>query len=80
MKKGIKTYVVGFGDQVDPDELNAIACAGGTATDQSICVQSGGCTTAKINQLPAFLQADNAAELTVGLSTIAKEVDCSPVI
>lgn len=50
----VRTFVVGFGDGVSPDELEAMAIAGGTA-------QSGG---------TAYFQADDEASLNAAFSTI----------
>ncbi|MBN2802393.1 MAG: hypothetical protein JXR91_04800 [Deltaproteobacteria bacterium] len=38
---GIKTIVIGFGDGADPDQLDAIAAAGGTAWDKYIPAGDG---------------------------------------
>ena len=58
----IKTFVVGFGGEVDPDALNAIAVAGGTALPGD----------------PSYYQADDAASLTMAFADIAGAVlSCS---
>ena len=54
--KGIKTYVVGFGGEVDQANLSAMAVEGGTA-------RSG---------TPKYYQADNAAALNTAMDSIAK--------
>ena len=46
-EENVRTFVVGFGDEVDPDELTEIAEAGGTARDGDL----------------AYYQADSADEL-----------------
>ena len=59
----VKTFVVGFGASVDPDELNAMATAGGTAI-------AGG--------PPFYHQADDAASLATAFATIDGSVlSCS---
>jgi hypothetical protein len=59
----VQTFVVGFGDGVDPDELNGLATNGGTAI-------AGG--------PPSYYQADDAAALSSALSAIAGSVlSCS---
>ncbi len=74
---GIPTFVVGFGDEVNPNHLNSLACAGGTATDTSICVNGGsGCMEAQTGQNAVYYQADNSAELVAGLQAIADVVEC----
>jgi hypothetical protein len=74
---GVPTYVVGFGDQVNPDQLNNLACAGGTASDPGICVTgSSGCEEAQPDQAPVYYQADNAAQLIEDLQSIADVVEC----
>lgn len=50
----VRTYVLGFGDGVDPDELEAMAEAGGTALPGD----------------PAYYQADDAASLDQALQSI----------
>jgi hypothetical protein len=61
----VKTFVVGFGDGVDPDQLDAMAEAGGTA-------RAGD---------PKYFQADDAASLAEALATIAGEVlSCEYVV
>jgi hypothetical protein len=58
----VKTFVVGFGGQVDAAELNAMATAGGTARPT----------------MPYYYQADNAAELGMAFDTIGGSVlSCS---
>lgn len=54
----VRTFVVGFGDGVDPDELEDMANAGGTARDDD----------------PVFFQADNAASLDQAFAEIAGSV------
>lgn len=59
----VKTFVVGFGDGVDPDELNAMATAGGTAI-------AGG--------PPYYYVASDAASLADAFAAIAGTVlSCS---
>jgi hypothetical protein len=54
--KGIKTFVVGFGADVDPNALSGIADAGHTAR----------------NGTPAYYQADDAAGLQAAFNLIAQ--------
>lgn len=53
--QGIKTYVVGFGDEVDANMLSAMAVAGGTARAGT----------------PSYYQADDSASLLSAMSAIA---------
>ncbi len=79
-QNGIPTYVVGFGDEVNPNHLNSLACAGGTASDTSICVTgSSGCVEAQTGQGPVYYQADNSAQLVEDLKSIADVVQCQVV-
>ena len=58
----IKTFVVGFGSGVDPNELNDMATAGGTAKAQT----------------PYYYQADDASSLDAAFASIAGSVlSCS---
>jgi MYXO-CTERM domain-containing protein len=57
---GIKTFVVGFGSEVDPAQLTDLAVAGGTAQNQS----------------PAYYQADNPTQLNSALQSIGNIVSC----
>ena len=54
----VKTFVVGFGDEVDAGELNAMADAGGTARTTD----------------PRFFQANDPASLEAALAEIAIQV------
>jgi hypothetical protein len=54
----IRTFVVGFGSEVDPDQLNAMADAGGTALPGD----------------PQYYQADDAAMLAAAFADIAGSV------
>lgn len=56
----IKTYVVGFGDSVDQNELNSLAQAGGTA----------------IAGPTSYYQADSPAQLNQALQAIGSLVSC----
>jgi hypothetical protein len=58
----VKTFVVGFGGEVDPVALDAMATAGGTAQAQE----------------PLYYQCDNAASLAAAFASIAGSVlSCS---
>jgi hypothetical protein len=58
----VRTFVIGFGDEVDPVELTAIAEAGGTARDGDL----------------AYYQADNAQELEDAFAEIGgRALNCS---
>lgn len=54
--RGIKTYVVGFGNEVNANNLSQMAIAGGTAR----------------NTMPRYYQADSPTELTQAFSAIAQ--------
>jgi hypothetical protein len=56
--KGVKTFVVGFGGEVDTAQMDKFALAGGTALPQS----------------PRYYQADNATELQAALGAIADQL------
>lgn len=56
---GVKTFVVGFGQEVDPGQLALLAEAGGTASAGA----------------GAYFQADDALGLTLALREIARAVD-----
>jgi hypothetical protein len=61
----IKTFVVGFGGSVDPDELNGMAQAGGTALEGD----------------PMYYEADDAQSLVDAFAEIAGSVlSCSYVL
>jgi hypothetical protein len=60
--KGIKTFVVGFGNEVNPWELEPIAVSGGTGI-----VPKG---------TPKYCQADDLATLKTCLAGIAGQLDC----
>ena len=54
--RGIKTYVVGFGNEVNAQNLSEMAVSGGTAR----------------NAMPRYFQADSPAELTSAFGAIAQ--------
>ncbi|GMU62640.1 MAG: hypothetical protein AMXMBFR34_44030 [Myxococcaceae bacterium] len=54
--KGVRTYTVGFGGEVDQDNLNDMAIKGGTARAST----------------PRYYQADNSADLQAALASIAQ--------
>jgi hypothetical protein len=56
----VKTYVVGFGDGVDPTQLDSMAQAGGTALAAD----------------PSYYQADSPAQLSQALQAIGSFVSC----
>jgi MYXO-CTERM domain-containing protein len=61
---GVKTFVVGFGGEVDSLTLNKMAVMGGTAPEGCDPATTGSC----------YYQADNAAQLTAALDAIAVQV------
>jgi hypothetical protein len=67
--KGIITYVVGFGDSVDPVALNQMAVEGGTSL--AGCDPDGDIPTAAN---PCYYRADDANQLVMALSSIAGQV------
>lgn len=60
---GITTYVVGFGQEVDPETLNKVAVAAGTARV--------GCDPASEDK-PCYFHADSPGELLGALTEVAK--------
>jgi hypothetical protein len=48
---GIKTIAIGFGDGIDPDQLNAIAAAGGTEFTEYLDAADGDELTATLNTI-----------------------------
>ncbi|HVK62955.1 MAG TPA: vWA domain-containing protein [Polyangium sp.] len=87
MKKGIKTYVVGFsaaGDiqpgGVGAEFLNNMACAGGTAKGfPASCTDdgNGNYTSTDPTGAPLYLKAGNAAELALALKSIGGKLCCN---
>ncbi|MBT8492385.1 MAG: VWA domain-containing protein [Deltaproteobacteria bacterium] len=83
---GVRLYVVGFdgtgGDGVDPNALNDLACAGGTAPNEgSNCVDTGGVLRAVAEPSPEFLflLAEDSNSLQTALQDIAAELCCGCV-
>jgi len=68
--RGIATFVVGFGDGVDPAQLNIFAEAGGMPTNDATCTPDP-CK---------FYKAEDAASLDTVLDAIASAVNCDPGI
>jgi MYXO-CTERM domain-containing protein len=67
--RGVITYVVGFGDAVDPIALNQMAVAAGTALPG--CDPAGETASAAD---PCYYRADDAAQLVMALDAIAVAV------
>jgi hypothetical protein len=82
---GIRTFVVGFdgsGEDLDPDHLNDLACAGGTAPDFARnCQLVNGGYRAVASPSPARLYhlATEAESLRSSLAGIGDQVGCRPV-
>ena len=81
--KGIKTFIVGFnGEEAQLGALgflNNLACAGQTAKGfPGPCVETqDGWTGIAVDQpVPVYLQADDAAELTLALQSVIDDVCC----
>ncbi len=75
---GIRLFVLGFsgsGDDFEPDHLNNLACAGGTAPDFATnCEQVGsGYRAVASNQGRLYYLADEIDSLTASLQEIAEE-------
>ncbi|MBW2459012.1 MAG: VWA domain-containing protein [Deltaproteobacteria bacterium] len=68
--RGIATFVVGFGNGVDPAQLNIFAEAGGVPTNDATCTPDP-CK---------FYKAEDAASLDAALDAIATAVNCDPGI
>ena len=66
---GVVTYVVGFGDAVDPVALNHMAVEGGT--DLAGCDPTGDTPT---SPSPCYFRADAAADLVAALDEIALHI------
>lgn len=73
---GVKTYVVGFGGAVNPDYLNHLVCAGGTAPDPNSCLigPSSGCTEAYLGIDPLYFTAEDGEQLLLQLDEIAAKL------
>lgn len=72
---GVKTYVVGFGGAVNPDYLNHLVCAGGTAPDQNTCLTGqSGCTEAYLGIDPLYFTAEDGDQLLLKLDEIAAKL------
>jgi hypothetical protein len=75
--RGIVTYVIGFGGEVNIDRLNAMACAGGTASDTGPCDTSDPACTGATNGAPSlFFLADDEAALDAAFDEIAASIQC----
>jgi hypothetical protein len=66
--RGIATFVVGFGNDVDPAQLNIFAETGGVPTNNVTCTPDP-CK---------FYKAEDAASLDAALDAIATAVNCDP--
>ena len=73
---GVKTYVVGFGGAVNPDYLNHLVCAGGTAPDPNACLTgaTSGCTEAYLGIDPLYFTAEDGDQLLLQLDEIAAKL------
>lgn len=73
---GVKTYVVGFGGAVNPDYLNHLVCAGGTAPDPNACLvgPTSGCTEAYLGIDPLYFTAEDGDQLLLQLDEIAAKL------
>jgi hypothetical protein len=73
---GVKTFVVGFGGAVNPDYLNHLVCAGGTAPDPNACLigSTSGCTEAYLGIDPLYLTAEDGDQLLLKLDEIAAKL------
>jgi hypothetical protein len=69
MNRNVPTFVVGFGDQVDPAQLNEFADAGGVPTNDMSC-----------DPPCRFYMAEDGASLQTALDDIAKKVSCGGMI
>jgi hypothetical protein len=69
-QRGIPTFVIGFGDGVDPAQLNIFAEAGGMPTNDPTCSPDP-CL---------FYKAEDAATLNAALDAIAASVSCDPEV
>jgi hypothetical protein len=84
--EGIRTYVLGFDGAVgtidaklDPQHLNDLACAGGTAPDPDRncrAVDTGLRAVADPDPAMLYLRADDQASLTSLMMQIAEDVSC----
>jgi hypothetical protein len=75
--RGIVTYVIGFGGEVNVNQLNAMACAGGTASDTGPCDTSDPACTGVSSGAPSlFYLADDEAALDAALEEIAASIEC----
>ena len=75
--RGIVTYVIGFGDEVNVDQLNAMACAGGTASDAAPCDTSDpACTGVSSGAPTLFFLAEDETALDAALEEIAASIEC----
>jgi len=72
---GLKTYVVGCGGAVNPDYLNHLVCAGGTAPDPNACLTgTSGCTEAYLGIDPLYFTAEDGDQLLLQLDEIAAKL------
>lgn len=68
-QRNVPTYVLGFGNGVDPAQLNVFANAGGVPTNDMSC-----------NPPCNFYKAEDGASLQAALETIAGQIGCDPDI
>ncbi len=69
MQRNVPTFVLGFGNGVDPDQLNIFANAGGVPTNDMSC-----------NPPCNFYKAEDGASLEAALDAIAGQIGCDPDI
>jgi hypothetical protein len=76
--KGVHTFVVGMGIEVDPAALNDLACAGGTAANfsTSCTCSSSGCVAAVPSTTRVYYEAGDELSLQNALATIANGTCC----
>jgi hypothetical protein len=81
LSMGIKSFVIGFGDEVDPHDLSSMACAGGTAPDPTQCNDSDpGCVSAVSGDPPQFYFAEDPDSFQAAIDEIAAAIECGVLI
>jgi hypothetical protein len=78
---GIKTFVLGFGEEVDPHDLSSMACAGGTASDMDLCdFTDPDCPVAASGATDLFHFAEDPESFETALDEIAALIECGGLI